>query len=103
MELKSKQAFELIENEKVVVVDFAAPWCGPCRTLSPIIDKLSEKYFDNVKIGKINIDDNDEIVEKYNIMSIPTILFFKDGQVVDKSVGITSIEKLTEKIEKLIS
>lgn len=103
MELNSKQAFELIENEKVVMVDFMASWCGPCKTLSPTVDKLSERYSDKIKIVKINIDDNDEIVDKYKIMSVPTILFFKDGQVVDKSVGLVTIEKLIEKVEKIIN
>jgi thioredoxin 1 len=82
----------------VAVVDFWAEWCGPCRLIGPIIDELSTEYDGKVRIGKVNVDENPEISMKYGIRSIPTILIIKDGEVVDKQVGVTTKATLQSKI-----
>lgn len=83
----------------VSVVDFWAQWCGPCRLISPIIDDLSVEFEGQATIGKVNVDDNPEISQKYGVRSIPTILFIKDGEVVDKHVGTATKATLTEKLK----
>ncbi|MDF2645234.1 MULTISPECIES: thioredoxin [unclassified Paenibacillus] len=83
-----------------VLVDFWAPWCGPCKIIAPILDELSAEIGDAAKIVKINVDDNPESASKYNVMSIPTLLVFKDGQLVDQMVGVQPKEKLKAVIEK---
>ena len=89
---------ELVQSDKLVVVDFWATWCGPCRMLSPILDEVGEEMADKVDVVKVNVDDADEIAAQFRIMSIPTLLFFKDGQVVDKTVGAMPKPTLIEKI-----
>ncbi|MDQ0871932.1 thioredoxin 1 [Paenibacillus sp. V4I3] len=84
----------------IVLVDFWAPWCGPCKIIAPILDELSAEIGDAAKIVKINVDDNPESASKYNVMSIPTLLVFKDGQLVDQMVGVQTKEKLKAVIEK---
>jgi len=93
---------ELIAGNKPVVVDFWAEWCGPCRMIGPIIEELAEEYEDKAIIGKMNVDENDEIPGEYGIRSIPTILFFKNGVLTDKHVGVTSKKLLEEKIKALV-
>lgn len=90
-------------NGGVSVVDFWAEWCGPCRMITPIIEELSKDYDGKVTIGKLNVDDNPEVSMKYGIRSIPTILFFKDGEVVDKQVGVTTKQAMVQKIEGLLN
>ncbi|SDO72496.1 thioredoxin [Paenibacillus sp. yr247] len=85
----------------IVLVDFWAPWCGPCKIIAPILDELSAEIGDAAKIVKINVDDNPESASKYNVMSIPTLLVFKDGQLVDQLVGVQSKEKLKAVIEQV--
>jgi len=87
-----------IDQKGLSVVDFWAEWCGPCRLVSPIIEELSHEYDGQAVIGKVNVDVNPEISMKYGIRSIPTILFIKDGEVVDKHVGTTTKQALTSKI-----
>ncbi|HRO07933.1 MAG TPA: thioredoxin [Saprospiraceae bacterium] len=87
----------------VAVVDFWAEWCGPCRLLGPIIDDLAATYDGKVQIGKLNVDENPEVSLKYSIRSIPTILIIKDGEVVDKQVGVTSKAALDAKISTHLS
>ena len=91
-----------LDNDGLTVIDFWAEWCGPCRMVSPIIEELSSEYDGKALIGKVNVDDNLEISMKYGIRSIPTILFLKGGEVVDKHVGATSKQVLTQKIESYI-
>ena len=88
----------LLESEKLVIVDFWATWCGPCRMLSPLLDEVEEEMADKVTVVKVNVDDADEIAMRYRIMSIPTLLFFKDGQLVDKTVGAMPKNLLVQKI-----
>ncbi len=89
---------ELLQSGKLVIVDFWATWCGPCRMLSPILDELEEEMADKISVVKVNVDDADEVAARYRIMSIPTLLFFKNGQVVDKTVGAMPKPALVEKI-----
>ncbi|MFB6454359.1 thioredoxin [Chitinophaga sp. Hz27] len=91
--------FEVLNAEKLSVVDFWAEWCGPCRTISPIIEELAKDYEGQVNIGKVNVDHNPQLSINYNITNIPVILFFKDGQVVDKQVGAVPKEILNKKIQ----
>lgn len=86
----------------VAVVDFWAEWCGPCRLIGPIIDDLSKEYEGKAIIGKVNVDENPEISMKYGIRSIPTLLFIKDGEVVDKQVGVSTKAALEAKLNALI-
>ena len=89
---------ELLQDGKLVIVDFWAVWCGPCRMLSPLLDEMEEEMADKVTVVKVNVDDADEIAMKYRIMNIPTLLFFKGGQLVDKTVGAMPKNVLVDKI-----
>lgn len=90
---------EVLEAQELVVVDFYADWCGPCQMMGPVIEELAEQYQGVVKIGKLNTDENQELAGKYKIMSIPSILFFKNGEVVEFLNGVTSKEEMEQKIE----
>lgn len=92
---------EALESNIPVIVDFYADWCGPCKMMAPIIDQLATEYEGKVKIGKVNTDENRAIASKYNIMSIPTIIFIKDGQVVETTVGALPKQVLEQKIATL--
>ncbi|HAS17785.1 MAG TPA: thioredoxin [Nitrospiraceae bacterium] len=94
---------EVLQTNGVVLVDFWAAWCGPCRMVSPIVDDLSKEYEGRVKVLKLNTDENPDVAGRYQIMGIPTIMFFKDGKVVDKLVGALSKPQYKEKIEKLLT
>ena len=99
----STQAFETLINQpdSVVAVDFWAPWCGPCRNFAPIFDEASEKVGDAAEFVKVNVDDHQEIARQYGIQSIPTVLYFKDGEVADKVSGVEPAGKVIERISKL--
>ncbi|MDX1940721.1 MAG: thioredoxin [Saprospiraceae bacterium] len=88
-----------LERDGLTVIDFWAEWCGPCRMVSPIVEELSKEYDGKVLVGKVDVDTNPEVSMKYGIRSIPTILFLKNGEVVDKHVGATSKQVLANKIE----
>jgi|DEB0MinimDraft_12_1074336.scaffolds.fasta_scaffold02503_3 thioredoxin 1 len=91
LEIKSKEFKTLLLEKEVLVVDFWAPWCGPCRTLGPIIEMVNdENVDDSVAVVKINVDDSTDLAKEYGVRSIPTVIYFKNGEVADKSVGITS-------------
>jgi thioredoxin 1 len=96
----SDATFQSETSSGTVLVDFWAPWCGPCKMIAPILDELSNEVGDKAKIVKINVDDNPESAAKYNVMSIPTLLVFKDGHVVDQLVGVQPKEKLKAVIEQ---
>ncbi len=89
---------ELLQDEKLVVVDFWATWCGPCRMLSPLLDEVEKEMEDKITVVKVNVDDADEVAMQYRIMNIPTLLFFKNGQIVDKTVGALPKNVLVDKI-----
>ncbi|TVR87586.1 MAG: thioredoxin [Saprospirales bacterium] len=88
-----------LESDQLVVADFWAEWCGPCRMITPIIEELAKEYDGSVKIGKVNVDNNPQVAGKYSVRSIPTILLIKNGEVVDKHVGVISKQALADKIE----
>lgn len=92
----------VLDSDKLAVVDFWAPWCGPCKMVGPIIDELSKEYDGQVSIGKVNVDENPEISQKYGVRNIPTILFIKNGEVVDKQVGAVPKNALAKKIQERI-
>ena len=89
----------LLESEKLVIVDFWATWCGPCRMLSPLLDEVEEEMADKITVVKVNVDDADEIAMRYRIMSIPTLVFIKNGQMVDRTVGAMPKSALVQRIE----
>ena len=93
---------DAVESETPVIVDMWAPWCGPCQKLTPIIEELAGKYSGRIKVGAMNLDENTQIAAQYGVQSIPTILFIRGGEVVDKHVGLLPKELLKEKFDKLI-
>lgn len=93
---------EVLNSEMPVLVDFYADWCGPCKMMAPIVEGLAESYEGKVKVGKLNIDDEMEIAQKYRVMSIPTFIIFKEGQAVETSVGAMSKDELENKLQKLL-
>ncbi len=86
---------EVLKSDKPVIVDFWAAWCGPCKMLSPVVDQLAEEL-EGVKVGKINIDEQIELAEKYNVSSIPCVVAFKNGEEVNRSVGLVPKQKLVD-------
>ena len=92
---------ELLAGDKPLMVDFWATWCGPCRILSPTVDEIADEYADRITVAKCNVDDAEEIAMQYRIMSIPTLLFFKGGEVVDKRVGVVSKDEIVSIINSI--
>ena len=93
---------DVLNAGQPVVIDFGAEWCGPCSMISPIIDELAIEYEGKVIIGKVNVDDNNDIATQFGIRTIPTILFFKEGKIVDKYVGAAPKNVLADKIKGLL-
>jgi thioredoxin 1 len=94
---------EVVESKGAVMVDFWAPWCGPCQAVSPVIDELAKEYKGKIKIGKLNVDENSQTAGQYGVMSIPSVLFFKNGQPVKTMVGAQEKESYKQEIEQLLS
>lgn len=92
---------EVISSNEVVVIKFGAPWCGPCKMIAPVLDNLSTSM-ENVSFGDVNIDENGVLAEKFNIMSVPTILIFKNGSVAKQSLGFSPEDKLKDLISKYL-
>jgi thioredoxin 1 len=92
--------YEGFISEGISLVDVWAPWCGPCKTISPIIDELSDEYREQVSFGKLNADDNSEKVRELGVRNIPTIMIYKDGQIVERNTGAVSKNQLKELIDK---
>lgn len=89
----------LVQDDKLLVVDFFATWCGPCKKLSPTLDEVSEEFGDRVNIVKVDVDESEDLAMTYGIRSVPTVLFFKNGQQVDKFVGALPKSEIISKIE----
>ncbi len=94
---------EVLKSPGLALVDFWAEWCGPCRMMGPIIDDLAKEFDGQMKIGKVNVDEAQKLAIKYSVMSIPTLILFKDGQSVDQSVGVVSKDQLVKKINELLN
>ncbi len=93
---------EVINSDKPVLVDFWAPWCGPCKALGPVIDEISNDFVDKVKVGKVNVDENPEISMKFGIRSIPTLIVFKNGEVQDQIIGAVPKSEIEKALEKVV-
>jgi thioredoxin 1 len=103
LKLTDKNFQEMAVNiEGVAVIDFWAEWCGPCRMIGPIIEELHHEYAGKVVVGKVDVDTNPEVSMKYGIRNIPTVLFLKNGEIVDKQVGVTTKQDFVNKIEALL-
>ena len=94
---------DVLGGKGLALVDFWAVWCGPCRMVAPIVDELAEEFDGRLRVYKLNTDENPEVAGKYQIMGIPTLLFFKDGQPIDKIVGAASKKQFKDKVEALLA
>lgn len=104
MKVFSKKNFkkEVLESEMPVLVDFWAEWCHPCKIISPVLQEIDKEYEGIIKIGKVNVDEEPELANKYNVMSIPTLAFFKNGKIVELLIGAVPKKEIIKKIEKIV-
>lgn len=94
---------EVLKAKETVLVDFWAPWCGPCQFTSPIVEELGQEYKGKIKVAKVNVDENPAIAQKYMVMSIPTFLFFKGGIIVDSMIGAAPKDEFVRRIDKMLA
>ena len=99
---KGNYETEVLKSDKLVLIDFYADWCGPCKMMSPIIDEIAEEVGDKIKVGKINVDENQELAMEYEVMSIPTIIILQNGEVKNSFVGVREKEEIISCLEKMI-
>ncbi|MBD2195328.1 MULTISPECIES: thioredoxin [Calothrix] len=92
----------LLGNEKIVVVDFTATWCGPCRLVAPLMEQLAQEYKDRAKVVKVDVDNNKPLFKQFGLRSIPAVLIFKDGELVETIVGVSPYEQFSNAVEKLL-
>ena len=93
---------EVVKSDKPVLVDFWAEWCGPCKVIAPVVEELATDYKGKIKFGKVNVDDNNMVASEYGVRSIPTLLIFKNGSVVNQIVGAVPKEKITDILDTVI-
>lgn len=101
-DLTSANFNEIVKSDKPVLVDFWASWCGPCKMLSPVIDRIAQEYEGKINVGKVNVDDEGALASQFAIVSIPTVILFKDGKVVEKLIGVHSFDDYADMIDKLL-
>ena len=98
--LKTAEFSEVVENAPLAMIDFWASWCGPCKMLSPVVDAIAEQYEGKALIGKINVDEEPDLARQFGVMSIPTVVFLKNGREFDRKVGVMPAEAFTEILDK---
>ena len=102
LEITDSNYEELVAQGKPIVLDFWATWCGPCKKIAPDIEALAEEFEGQVIVGKCDVDENDDLTSRFGVRNIPTVLFIKNGEVVDKQVGATTKDKFEEKLKALL-
>jgi thioredoxin 1 len=97
---KENFSTEVLQNDKLVLVDFWAEWCGPCKQIAPRLDEISEKYSENLSVCKVDVDSNRELALQYNVRSIPSLMIFKEGELIDSLMGAVSLEELEDLVTR---